>query len=240
MEILRFEEAPSGAPKRKKSSRSFLALGLVATLFGVSTAFATTTININNNKAISLGQGVNAFTACDEAIGLNPVTSLKEDLASFQFDQLIVGYDFPDGLGEGSKNYKIDSHEPRTDGVDKGLGCGGVDFLVKFYNKDNSEGANIPLTCSKLFPTLPETAANRGYLASVLFTDDSTSNDYLRINDLVAGFKCDDSAISFTIPKDADGGQTTELIKFLDGRDPNFFDHVTIETTANIDYTSLT
>jgi hypothetical protein len=72
MEILRFEQVPESAPQRKKSSRGFLALGLVAALFGISTAFASSTIEVNTstNGVITLGQGVTFITACDNSIGV--------------------------------------------------------------------------------------------------------------------------------------------------------------------------
>ena len=222
MEILRFEEAPTGAPKRKKSSRSFLALGLVATLFGVSTAFATTTININDNKTISLGQGVNTFTACDTAVGLEPVTSLKTDLTLFQFEKLIIGSDYKDGLSVGSQKYTIDSDSP--DPV-TGLGCGGVDFKVKFYLAPSS----TPLTCQKLLDI-----TESGFLKT-----SPAAN--LEVTQVDNKYKCDDSAIYFKIPDN--GSDHTELspeIRFLNLPSPDFFDHVTIETTSSVDYLSLT
>ena len=70
MEILRFEEASTSAPKRKKSSKGYLAVGLVATLFGVSSAFATNSITINADNNISLGQGISTFTTCDDKIAV--------------------------------------------------------------------------------------------------------------------------------------------------------------------------
>ncbi len=219
MEILRFEEAPSDAPKRKKSSRSFLALGLVATLFGVSTAFATTTININANAPISLGQGVNVFTACDTKIGLEPVTSLKTDLTSFQLDKLKVGSPY---LGDDT--YKIDTHAPRTEAPDLGLGCGGVAFKVRFFKVSNT-----PLTCNKLFgdgdPLTPG-AYKKAALAGKFSVSDGTGD-----------YKCDASAIFFTIP--IGEVDITEEMNFLAHPSPDFFDHVTIETTTTVDYDSL-
>jgi len=227
MEILRFEEAPSGAPKRKKSSRSFLALGLVATLFGISTAFATTTININADAPISLGQGVNTFTACDTAVGLNPVTSLKDDLASFQFEELVVGYDYADGLApeDGHQIYTIDSHEQRITDPDKGLGCGGVDFKVKFYNSSST-----PLTCSVLLGTIKEYSKDLSDYLDVTGVNSPTGE---------AEFKCQGSAIYFKVPNNGlSATQTTFRIKFLALPSPDFFDHVTLETTSGIDYTA--
>ena len=63
MEILRFNEAASTTPQRKKSSRGMIALGLVATLFGVGSALASTTITINSDTNINVGQGVSEVTA---------------------------------------------------------------------------------------------------------------------------------------------------------------------------------
>ena len=52
MEILRFEEATPTAPKRKKSSKGYLTIGFIATVFGLGSAFATTSssIQINNDS----------------------------------------------------------------------------------------------------------------------------------------------------------------------------------------------
>ena len=129
MEILRFEEAPTGAPKRKKSSRSFIALGFVATLFGVSTAFASSTITINNpENTIALGQGVSVFTTCDTEIGVEPITSLDStDVSKFGLTKVVIGSTkFSD-----DDAYLINNNSP---------GCLGTDFAVKFYDSTLSGG----------------------------------------------------------------------------------------------------
>jgi hypothetical protein len=51
--------------------------GLIATLFGVGSAFASTTIIINSDIPVALGQGVTAVTACDSAISVKPTTLMK-------------------------------------------------------------------------------------------------------------------------------------------------------------------
>jgi hypothetical protein len=124
MEILRFEEAPTSAPKRKKSSRSFMALGFVATLFGVSTAFASSTITINNpENTIALGQGVSVFTTCDTEIGVEPVTTLDATNASqFGLTKVIIG------------STKFNDDDEYLINNNNSPGCLGTDFAVKFYD----------------------------------------------------------------------------------------------------------
>ena len=132
MEILRFEEAPSGAPKRKKSSRSFLALGLVATLFGISTAFASSTITINGPaNLVALGQGVAAVLGCDPDVTITPDAGLTTLTATaspsaapaptFKLSKITVS-----GIDTTVTN-------PTT-----GLGCAGVDFKIQVFHTDNS------------------------------------------------------------------------------------------------------
>jgi hypothetical protein len=134
MEILRFEEATTTAPKRKKSSKGYLTLGFVAALFSVGSAFATTTssININKGDTISLGQGITLFTTCDEFIAVLPVTKLNTLATDFVLDKVTIGAEY---AGEATK-YKIDTAtEP--------AGCGGVDFKVTFY-----KGADVADVCA--------------------------------------------------------------------------------------------
>ena len=93
MEILRFEEATTTAPKRKKSSKGYLTAGFVATLFGLGSAFATTSssIQINNDAPISLGQGITAFTTCDSKIAVIPATTLNEARTTFGLTKVTIG-----------------------------------------------------------------------------------------------------------------------------------------------------
>ena len=127
MEILRFEEATTTAPKRKKSSKGYLTLGFVAALFSVGSAFATTTssIQINSGDTISLGQGITLFTTCDEFIAVLPVTKLNTAATDFVLDKVTIGAEY---AGETTK-YKIDTRTEPT-------GCGGVDFKVTFYKSN--------------------------------------------------------------------------------------------------------
>jgi hypothetical protein len=132
MEILRFEEAPTSAPQRKKSSRGFIALGFVATLFGVSTAFASSTITINNpDNTIALGQGVSVFTTCDTEIGVEPVTTLDaENVSKFGLTKVVIG-----STTGRDAIYEIDNTTE---------GCLGTDFVVKFYDSTIENDEETP------------------------------------------------------------------------------------------------
>ena len=144
MQILRFEDAPEVAPKRKKSSAGWIGLGLVAALFGVSTAFANTSIQINGDAPISLAQGViEVSTACDETITVALESALKEDFASFYVGKI------------------------RISDID-GTSCGGKDFKLSFY--DTSTTA---LTCAQLLTpaTSPETVSDAFNLLTLSHID---------------------------------------------------------------------
>jgi hypothetical protein len=130
MEILRFEEATTTAPKRKKSSKGYLTIGFVATVFGLGSAFASNTIAINGNAPIALGQGVTIVTACDTEISITPFTAMRvvAGTPTFFMDEIqITG---------------INSSLPDAT---TGLGCGGTTFDIQIF-----DGANNPYSCEVL------------------------------------------------------------------------------------------
>ena len=134
MEILRFDDAGSATPRRKKSSRGMLAVGLIATLFGISSAFASSTITINgDNTPIALGQGVTAVTACDTAISVVPSTEMRVETGTPTF--------FMTSLAFGGIDVK------KSDSSTAGLGCGGKIFDIQIFNKDK-----VAYTCGELNP----------------------------------------------------------------------------------------
>jgi hypothetical protein len=137
MEILRFEEATTTAPKRNKSSKGYLTLGFVAALFSVGSAFATTTssININNRESISIGQGITTFTTCDEFIAILPVTKLNGTATDFVLDKITIGAEYA-----GDTKYKINNSN-KSDPLSPG--CGGVDFKITFY-----KGVDVADVCN--------------------------------------------------------------------------------------------
>jgi hypothetical protein len=133
MEILRFEEATTTAPKRKKSSKGYLTAGFVATLFGLGSAFASNTIAINGNAPIALGQGVTIVTACDDAISVVPITEMvveEIDGPTFYMTELQIS-----GINSTSKN------------PDTGVGCGGTTFDVQIYDGSDTP---TPYSCEDL------------------------------------------------------------------------------------------
>ena len=130
MEILRFDEPDAPTPKRKRPSKAWLALSLVAALMGVGTAFASSTINLNK---IDLGQGVTSLVACDNSIGVVPNTGLafKDDVAHFELKTLVIG----------SSTTASESTEPgkEFDGTVSGA-CADKIFKVTLYNQGTSVG----------------------------------------------------------------------------------------------------
>lgn len=172
MEILRFEEAPTSAPQRKKSSRGFIALGFVATLFGVSTAFASSTITINSNTPIALGQGVSVFTTCDTKIGVEPVTELKDDLSSFGFNKLKIGTTY-----NGDNQYLI-NNAPAVDG-----GCIDTDFVVKFYDSQAvSPTTPVDVCTGKGFQSVSGTTSGTSFVCrdnAIYFRVAQTSHEII-------------------------------------------------------------
>jgi hypothetical protein len=139
MEILRFEEATSPAPKRKKSSKGFLTLSFVAVLFGVGSAFATTTVQINSGRDVSLGQGVTLAAACDTEIDVMPVTAMTletvgdEDVPTFYLTELQIK--------------GIDARPSSLPGITpKVTGCGDKFFDIQIFNP----ATGIAYTCAAL------------------------------------------------------------------------------------------
>lgn len=78
MEILRFEDHNDSPRARRKSSRVWVSLAFFGVVLGVGSAFASSTIAINGNNKVDLGQGVSVVTACDSAIGIRAQSGINE------------------------------------------------------------------------------------------------------------------------------------------------------------------
>ena len=144
MEILRFEQVPESAPQRKKSSRGFLALGLVAALFGISTAFASSTIAVNTstNGVITLGQGVTLITACDNSIGVKFNSDVNfptpPAIPFFSLKSIEIGTSGADLVSENCENtyFKITAYDSNNDPLD-------LDKLSGFSTVTNARKSKI-------------------------------------------------------------------------------------------------
>jgi hypothetical protein len=201
MELLRFDDAVSNSPRRKKSSKGMLAVGLVATLFGISSAFASSTITINTNNTVDLAQGVVQVTGCDSKIGVQPVTELTKDetgTAIFAVTAVTIGYKY-----DTSTAGYIDTTE-----------CAGKALKIQFY-KDIA-GTPTALTCSQLTGNVDEVGTNLSGKVSV--TQSGTSN--------ATGFKCQSSAIIFAVTHTQENINFIDPTL-----NPDAFDYITIEST---------
>jgi hypothetical protein len=157
MEILRFDSSGSTSTNGKKSSKGMLAIGLVATLFGIGSAFASSTITINSSAPIALGQGVTAITACDTSISITPKTSMQVD-------------------GSGPKFYldtiTVSSVDTSTTNTSTGLGCQDKFFDLQIFNVADPVAA---YTCTELNYLTPRTVAISSGTAPVSCTDSTIS-----------------------------------------------------------------
>lgn len=121
MEILRFDNQEPKAPNRKKSSRGLLMVGLVATLFGISSAFASSTININTDNKVNLGQGVVKVSGCDTSIDVVPTTAMalnETGTPTFYLDKVVLS--------------NIDTQTTNSEGY----GCAGKTFDIQIFHED--------------------------------------------------------------------------------------------------------
>jgi len=201
MEILRFDNAESTTPQRKKSSKGMLAVGLVATLFGISSAFASSTITINTTNTVDLAQGVVQVTGCDSKIGVQPVTELTKDetgTAIFAVTAVTIGY----------------KYDISTDGYIDTTECSGKALKIQFY-KDIA-GTPTALTCLQLTGNADEVGTLLTGKVSV--TQAGTSN--------ATGFKCQNSAITFAITHSQEN-----INFINPTLNPDVFDYITIEST---------
>ena len=213
MEILRFEQVPESAPKRKKSSRGFLALGLVAALFGISTAFASSTITINSNNSVSLGQGIATVAGCDGDISVTPnkgTAGLKLDngaAPTFVLSNIVL-----DGVDTHQAGYTTPSSQ----------GCYGKDLQVQVFKK--AANAGVPatqLSCTDL-----------GAAASGLVDITDTAH--------LLDSKCSSGSIFFRVwskpgtVQDDNSSTATYTISLTNGSAD--FDYITVVSTQNINY----
>jgi hypothetical protein len=214
MEILRFEEAQSSAPKQKKSSKGYLAVGLVATLFGIGSAFASSTIAINTNNQISLGQGIATVAGCDSEIKVTPnknTSGLR--LANGAAPTFVLSNIVLEG---------VDTHRAGYIAETPAQGCYEKDLQVQVFKKAASASSPATqLTCTQLG------AATSG-LVNILNTDHPNDS------------KCLDGSIYFRVwskpetVQDDNSDNGIYTISLTNGSSD--FDYITVVSTSNISY----
>ena len=198
MEILRFDEEQAPRFRKRKSSIGWVLTGVVAVTLGLGSAFATTTITVNGNAPISLGQGVASTATCDNEIGLMPNAAL-DPLAS------VTDGTLPVFLVSSLTLSRVD-----TTGFDStsGLGCGGKAFKLDFYSHNGTNGNLITRSCTNIVSSgdLKFTYNNSDGSTHSAITDLKCSGDslYVRIptvanslnNLVISGFVIDPATVS--------------------------------------------
>ena len=227
MEILRFEDTESPAPKRKHRSKGLVALGLVAALMGIGTAFASSTITVNGNNQVNLGQGVVTVSGCDSNIGFKPVTKLSADATRFQVTDFIIGYDY-DGSGKGL----VDT-----------AACAGQLFKVTLYKDNPSTHVPELVKCETTYSAVTGPAAGavlRGSNPKSVIIGGTNANN-LMTNQAVP-YKCSSDG-SFYYEASYTPTPGIKIYQYPSATiywpdqggsifDANLFDHVTIESVS--------
>ena len=211
MEILRFDEEQAPRFRKRKSSIGWVLTGVVAVTLGLGSAFATTTITVNGNAPISLGQGVAATATCDNEIAVLPhatidptATVLDGAKPVFLFTSLSLG--------------GVDTTAFTTS---TGLGCGSRVFKIDFFTHASSNGALTPISCSDLVDS------GAGLSFTVLSGDSSTHSASSDIS-------CQTNSLYVTIPTTsyADNGLTISGLKLSPAAHP--LDYITLVSQASV------
>jgi len=189
MEILRFDDAGSSTPQRKKSSRGMLVVGLVATLFGISSAFASSTISINNDAPIALGQGVSYVTGCDSNITVAPHTSMVVETTTpiFYLDSIAISdvdtrTAGTDGSGCANKTFNIQIFH--GSGSTTAYDCAALNHLTTFnvtYTDVTSKTVSASCSASTLAFAIPTMAGPSNPTFSIPFTKGPSDISYITL-----------------------------------------------------------
>ena len=180
MEILRFDAEPTPARKSRRSIKGVFVVGLVAATFGIGSAFATSTITVNDNNTVQLGQGVTAVTACDNAISVVPVSSL--DIT--QLNESVSPTALPDAFGIGAIEI---GKVPGTQEISSN--CNGKDFKIQLF--DNTESGSGVVDCNQILGFGIETPTAiyvEGGITGQSVCDPETNSIYVRFNSTVVNY----------------------------------------------------
>jgi len=214
MEILRFEDQGPSAPHRKKSSRGFLVVGLIATLFGISSAFASSTITINTDNKVNLGQGVVTVSGCDSSIGFKPETVLNDSATAFRVTGFIIGYQF----------------DTSTAGLIDNVACSGKQLKIRLYK--DVLGVPTGVACAATYNGSADTGSN---LQTSKLRIGTASTDVDNLASYDTPYKCSsDGAFYFNVTSLGDTRDQSFRMYWPKQNefffDANTFDHITIES----------
>lgn len=158
-----------------------IVIGFVATLFGVSTALASTTITINSDQPIDVGQGVSEITRCDDAVNIAANSSVYTPGKSGKPKFYFSGVTF-----SGVNQYAHSSED--------GTGCGGEVFDFQIWKKNSTSDENATATaytCGQL--GLRNKVDNAGEDQNALLNADDS-------NYVASAVTCSNSIVSITVP----------------------------------------
>jgi hypothetical protein len=158
-----------------------IALGLVATLFGVGSALASTTITINSDTNINVGQGVSEVTRCDGAINIAANSGLYTPGNSKKPKFYFSGVTFS-GVNQNEYTGEDDA------------GCGGQIFDFQIWKK-NGEG--------ELDTAAAYTCGQLGLRSRGVAIDGDDSNDLLDEdgdNYVTRAVSCSGSVVTIVVP----------------------------------------
>jgi len=132
MEILKFDEAGSSSPSRKRSGRGAILVTFVALVFGAGTALASGTLTINNpQNSIALDQGVANSVQCDDAINIVLNAPYDTDAQDFLLTGVTVsGIDITNSTEH----------------------CLNKDFTIKIYDEDGA----LQVFCNVYVPAVTD------------------------------------------------------------------------------------
>ena len=151
MQILRFEDDETPVLKKKRSTKGILVIAAAAVFFGVGTAFASSTININGGAGVTLGQGVSRVTGCDETMTVATAAGLltaTEPAPSPSSSATPVAAPKPTFYLNTLKLSNIDSTPTRGDGT----GCGNKFLKIQLFYTVDVAGAKTETarTCTEM------------------------------------------------------------------------------------------
>jgi hypothetical protein len=221
MQILRFDEEETPAPKRKRTSgpsKGLLVVPAVAVLFGVGTAFASSTISINGNAPVTLGQGVTQVTGCDSAISVTTAAGLDTPTKTLEQASATPTAVQPSFY---LNNLVLSAIDNNSFNATTGTGCGGKYLAIQIFHSTAGVSAGTTKetarTCSEL-----------GYAA-----DPSSSKPNASLPTNGATETCSKSIIYVLIPSTSPSANYSTTLNFPTSVSSDL-DFVTVVSTDSV------